>query len=85
MNTELLNTFLSEDGDAYARRELLDAISQQRTTGTPLARKYTFNRFNLILDFETNQALLEDDLTVGPEGEYKIDLAKFERALQQCK
>ena len=85
MNTELLNTFPSEDGDAYTRRELLDAISEQRTTGTPLVRKFTFNRFNIVLDFETNQALLEDDLTVGSEGDYKIDLAEFERALQQHK
>jgi hypothetical protein len=42
-NAESLSTSLSEDGDAHARHKLLDAISEQKTTGTPLVRKYTFD------------------------------------------
>src|SRR6516165_2750348 len=74
MNKELLNTFFSEDGDGHARRRLLDAIREQRATGTPMAREFTFNRFNVALDFEAKQVSLRDDLTVGPQGEYTLGL-----------
>ena len=83
MNAELLNTFLSEDGDANVRPKLLDAILKQRAAGTPMIREFTFNRFIVTLDFETRQVLLQDDLTVGPQGEYRLGLEKFERALRE--
>ena len=83
MSAELLNTFSSEDGDAHARHKLLDAIRKQRATGTPVAREFTFNRFNVALDFEGKQVSLQDDLTVGPQGEYKLTLDEFDKALQE--
>lgn len=83
MNTELLNTFLSEDGDAHARHKLLDGIRKQRASGAPTVREFTFNRFKVTLDFEAKQVSLQDDLTVGPQGEYKLGLDEFEKALQE--
>jgi hypothetical protein len=85
MNTELLNIFLSEDGDAHARHKLLNAIREQKTAGTPVVREFTFNRFKVTLDFEAKKASLQDDLTVGPQGEYKVSLDEFEKALQKPK
>jgi hypothetical protein len=85
MNAELLNTFLSEDGDAHSRQKLLDAIRKQRPPGAPMVREFTFNRFNVTLDFEGKQVSLQDDLTVGPQGEYKLSLDEFEKALQERK
>ena len=85
MNAELLNTFFSEDGDAHARQKLLDAIRTQRANGTPMMRDFTFNRFNVTLDFEANQVYLQDDLTTGPEGEHTLTLDEFEKALQEPK
>ena len=83
MSTELLNSFFAEDGDAHARRKLLDAIRSQRASGgTTVVRDFTFNRFKVILDFEKQRASLHDDLTVGPLGEYEISLDDFERALR---
>lgn len=85
MHTELLNIFLSEDGDAHARHKLLNAIREQKATGAPMVRKFTFNRFNVTLDFEANNVSLQDDLTVEPQGEYKLSLDEFENALQKPK
>lgn len=83
MNAELLDAFFSEDGDAHARQKLLDAIRKQRATGSRMVREFTFNRFNVTLDFEAKVVSLQDDLTVGPQGEYKLSLDEFERALQE--
>jgi hypothetical protein len=85
MNVKLLDIFLSEDGDAHARRKLLDSIREQRTTGAPLVREFNFNRFNVTLDFETKQVSLQDDMTTGPEGECRFGLEEFEKALQAAK
>ena len=85
MNAELLNTFFSEDGDAHARQKLLDAIRKQGATGSRMVLEFTFNRFNVTLDFEAKVVSLQDDLTVGPQGEYKLSLDEFEKALQERK
>jgi hypothetical protein len=85
MNTELLNIFLSEDGDAHARHKLLNAIHVQKATGTPMVCEFTFNRFNVTLDFEARKVSLHDDLTVDPQGEYMLSLDEFEKALQKPK
>ena len=85
MNMKLLHTFFSEDGDAHARLKLLDAIRSQRATGTPMMRDFTFNRFNVTLDFEANQVFLQDDLTTGPQGEHTLSLDEFEKTLKERK
>jgi hypothetical protein len=61
MNTNLLDTFLEEDGDAHARRKLLDTIREQKTSRATIVRKYAFNRFNVTVDFGTKVVVLEDD------------------------
>ncbi|MEI6196501.1 MAG: hypothetical protein WCS42_19445 [Verrucomicrobiota bacterium] len=84
MNSKLLASFLSEDGDAQARRKLLDTIREHKTTRATVVRKYTFNRFKVTLDFGTDYVTLEDDLTIGPQGEYKLGVEEFEKALLEC-
>ena len=69
MNAKLLDEFLSEEGDDLATGRLLAAIHEQRTRAAPTVQKYTFNRFNVTLDFETKKVSLEDDLTVDLSGE----------------
>jgi hypothetical protein len=85
MNKKLLDEFLSEDADAYSRQRLFEAIREQRTSGAPIVREYTFNRFNVTLDFGTKEVTLEDDLAVGPQGEYKLSVEEFEKALRERK
>jgi hypothetical protein len=83
MNAELLNIFFSEDGDAHVRQKLIDAIQKQRTSGLPLMQELNFNRINVTLDFEAKVVSFQDDLTVGPEGEYKLDLNEFKKVLHE--
>ena len=80
MNQNLFYEFLSEDGDAYVRRKISDAIREQRVSGVPAVREYTFNRFNVRLNFETNQATIQDDLM--PHGEHTLTIEELEKALQ---
>ena len=83
MSATLLDRFFSEDGDAHARRKLLDTIREHKTSRVTFVRRYTFNRFNLSVNFGTSEVTLEDDLTVGPLGEYKLRLEEFEKELQE--
>ena len=85
MNAKLLDTFLSEDGDAHARQKLLEAIHKQGVNGTPMVLEFTFNRFKVTLDFEGKQVSLQDDLTAGPPGEFKLNMDGFKNALQERK
>ena len=85
MNAQLLDQFLSEDCDAHVHRKLLTAIHKQRASGVPGVQRYTFNRFNITLNFVTKQVSLEDDLAVGPQGEYKLGIEEFEEILQKRK
>jgi hypothetical protein len=85
MDAKLLYTFLAEDGDVHARRKILDAIRERKMSGAADVQKYMFNRFNVTLDFGTKEVVLEDDLTVGPQGEYKLSVEEFEKALQNRK
>ena len=83
MNAKLVTTFLSEDCDAETRRQLVKAIRSAAASGCTAVREYTFNRFKLSLDFGAQEARLEDDLTVGPDGEFKLSMDDLERALSQ--
>lgn len=82
MNSALLNEFLTEDADPQIRRKLVDAIREPKN---PSTLKFTFNRFNVVLDFEAKQVVIEDDLTVGPDGEFKLGFEEFVSALQERK
>ena len=84
MNSKLLASFLLEDGDAHARRKLLDIIREHNTSRATVVRKYTFNRFKVTLDFGEDYVMLEDDLAIGPQGEYKLGVEEFEKALLEC-
>jgi hypothetical protein len=81
MIAKLLDIFLAEDGDVYVRHKLLDAICNYRTGGMSVVRKYTFNRFNVTLDFEKNEVTVEDDLMLDQKSECKLSVEEFEKAL----
>jgi len=80
MNSVLLNEFLTEEGNPEVRRKLLVSI---REPNSRAFLKFTFNRFNIILNYEKKEVTVEDDLTVGAEGEFKISFEEFIRALQK--
>ncbi|MBS0171504.1 MAG: hypothetical protein JSR62_14230 [Nitrospira sp.] len=85
MNTDLLDAFFLEDGDAYARHKLLEAIRECKKMHAGVVREYAFNRFNVTLNFEAREVTLGDDLTVGPQGEYRLSIEEFEKMLLERK
>jgi hypothetical protein len=74
MNDELLELFIKEDCDQHAQSLLLAAIKAK--TGTDGVEDFTFNRFNVRLDFGTCEAAIDDDL--NPDyGECRLPLNSF--------
>lgn len=79
MNETLLHTFLAEEGNPHVRKKLLDAI---HTVGDPKITEFAFNRFNVYLDSGTRQAVIEDDLVIGPEGKCTVGFKELELLLR---
>jgi len=83
MNEKLLQSFLNEEGSDHVRKLLLGRISECRTGASTGVHKYEFNRFNVTIDCESDQATIEDDLNGGPKGQGSWPLEKFVFALWQ--
>jgi len=74
MSEDLLKLFLDEDCDQHAQSVLLETIKTKR--GTDGIEDFTFNRFNVRLDFANDQAAIDDDL--NPDyGERRLSLNEF--------
>jgi hypothetical protein len=72
---DLLDQFLEHEADDTARSTLLSAVREP-----VLGRKYfTFNAFNVLLDFERSLAVVEDEL--DPTASEAVDLVEFTRRL----
>jgi hypothetical protein len=81
MNEYLLAEFLAEDCDEHVRRLILKAIEEDKTNASNGSKNYSFNRFNLCLNFATREVVLDDDLNATANGEFRIDLDAFVAAL----
>jgi hypothetical protein len=84
MNENLLRQFLDEDCDEQSRRKLLRDIRDSKAHPGLTEKSYTFNRFNLTLKFYAAEAVIQDDLRVGPEGDYTLGLDIFAKALEMA-
>ena len=73
MNDQLLKLFIKEDCDQHAQAVLLASIRAK--TGTDGTEDFTFNRFNVRLDF-SSEAVIDDDLNPG-DGECRIPIQRF--------
>jgi hypothetical protein len=60
MNEDLLKLFLDQDCDQHVQSAILETIKTK--TGTDGIEDFTFNRFNVHLDFANDQAAIDDDL-----------------------
>lgn len=78
---QLLDAFISQDCDAAVRQKLLEALEHRVETSFGRVREFTFNRFNIILDFENEQVIIEDDLDTSDSGACSIRLADFYKAV----
>ena len=68
MNGELLNIFLSEDGDAHVRHEPLDAILNRERPGAPIVREFTSGRPANTRSGSKNSNEHLENLTRTPDG-----------------
>lgn len=74
MSEDLLKLFLSEECDEHVQRVLLTAIRAKK--GTDGAEDFTFNRFDVRLDFASDHVIIVDDL--NPDyGEHRLPLNDF--------
>jgi hypothetical protein len=79
MNDELLEMFIEEDCDQHAKSVLLASIRAK--AGTNGKEDFTFNRFNVRLDFGASEAVIDDDLNPD-DGECRLPLANFAERVQ---
>ncbi|MDB6079115.1 MAG: hypothetical protein JWO82_2862 [Akkermansiaceae bacterium] len=79
MNDALLESFLKEDGDESVRALLLHSLVEHRETDR--IRHFSFNRFNVLLDFEDQHAVIDDELNPS-DGTCRISLETFKKRLE---
>jgi hypothetical protein len=61
MSDCLIDRFLAFEVTEHVRDVLLDAIDAEKPDGT---RYFTFNAFNVLLDFDRGSATIEDEFDV---------------------
>lgn len=81
MASHLLQEFLSQDCDAAIKQKLLDEIAEHGAARVDVVREYTFNRFNVHLDFQKQEAVIDDELDVSADGSCRLSLDEFAAAL----
>ena len=81
----LLREFIEEESEEAVRHQLLAEIATHGTTKTEVLREFTYNRFNVYLDFERQEARIEDELDVSDEGTCSMSLAEFATALTRLR
>jgi hypothetical protein len=72
-----MDRFFAFEVDEYLRNLLLEAIARGQTEGT---RYFTFNIFNVLLDYDRGLATVEDELNAGRM--CRIEIAEFEERLR---
>jgi hypothetical protein len=63
MNDDLFEAFLKEDCDRHARGVILEALRRVPYRSGEI--EFTFNRFNVRIDFSRNEVLVDDELDPG--------------------
>lgn len=79
---DLLKQFLAQDCDAYVRLTLLNEITRQMAANSVVVREFTFNRFNIVLNFGRQDVEIDDELDTGPGGSCSVTISEFSAALR---
>ena len=83
MHKSLIDQFLEEDFNESNNNQLFkdcnDLITQD------IQREYTFNRFNLKINFGNNEVILDDDLNMENDGQVTFDLNEFIKLIKKNK
>jgi hypothetical protein len=81
MENVLISEFFRTDGNSHhIRHLLLNAINNLQNC-KDCQREYTFNLFNVYLNFRTSEAIIENDLDISDSGRAKLDLEAFRKML----
>ena len=77
----LLERFLTSDCDIDVREQLIGDINMRANAGAS-RREYTFNRFNVVIDFDDEIVWIEDDLDPSDGGGQSLPLSLFTEGLK---
>jgi len=77
----LFDEFAREDGTPYARELIRDAVRERGERPELELKTFSFNRFEVKLDFVNQVAVLEDEFDVSPSGTLQLPLDEFLRRL----
>lgn len=81
MRMSLIEQFIKEDFSESANNEILKEC--ESLIGKDISREYTFNRFNLKIDFGSNKVVLDDDLDCDESGQAIIELQEFIKLIKE--
>ena len=79
MSDSLLDQFVEYEMNPTVRQLLKDAMADPEPRKA--LREFTFDRFNVTLDFERRVAVVDDELDPSPAGSVEMDLEQFDRLL----
>ncbi len=79
MPARLLQEFFEDDGRQLGQRALLAFIAEVPAMGK---RQFNFNRFDLLVDREKGEVVLEDVLDGSPAGSCRVLFSEFVRAIE---
>ena len=79
MNKLLTKEFLEQDCDIGIQHMLIKTIEEY--SGQDVVRDFIFNRFNIILNFQAEHVMIQDNLNTGEDGECIISLSVFQKIL----
>lgn len=79
MQQRILQEFFEEDGRDLGQHRLLAFL---REVPAKAKRQLNFNRFDLLIDREKEEVLIEDVLDASPAGACRVPLSEFITAVE---
>ncbi|WCM94647.1 hypothetical protein M5C99_08055 [Acidovorax sp. NCPPB 2350] len=80
---QLIEQFLAEEASSYVRKLIIEAIRENAAHPLEIRRKFEFNRFEVIIDFDKNSVMIQDVLEAGSAGEFGLQISEFVRYLSE--
>lgn len=81
MKATLLEQFLAEECTSYVRDLVRTGVEEARSSAGPRRKRFEFNRFEITLDIDKDEVLIEDVLDATTAGAQRIPLVEFSSAL----
>jgi hypothetical protein len=81
MSEDLTKAFIEQDCDEHVRSILLEEIMATGLVNDRV-REWTFNRFNVSLDFGKGTAQIEDELNPTPQGSAVLPISELRALLE---